>query len=340
MHSAAAAGSRRKPPARLELQLARLVASAPEGQQWLHEVKFDGYRVLIWRSGAAVRITSRGSQDWTHKLSAAARAAQRLRCDNCLLDGELIAVDERGHSSFGDLQRCFGSASADARLRIMVFDLLWLDGADLRALPQAERKGRLARLMRGARPPLLLTAFTTGNGPAVERAACQHGLEGIVSKSADAPYGNGRTGAWLKAKCVQSDEYAVIGYTRGQGARQELGSLLLGDPGPAARWRYLGRVGTGFGASTLAELAKHFRQQPGPVPLANPPTRAQLRGAQPVWVRPTLVVEVEFRGLTSDGLLRQASLKGLRRDRTVASLRAAQRDKAPVATGVIGRRRS
>jgi bifunctional non-homologous end joining protein LigD len=320
-------------PRRVGLQLARLVPKAPAGDAWLHEVKFDGYRVLLWRHGRDVRVTSRGNQDWSTKLPTAADAVRRLPCRNCILDGELVALDEHGRSSFTRLQQFFGEGASRTRLRVMVFDLLFLDGQDLRGSPQLERKRRLAQLMRGERAPLELSRYTRGEGPEAARVACGQGLEGIISKLADAPYREGRGGAWLKTKCVDSDEYVVLAYTEGQGARERLGSLLLGSPAGDSNFRYRGRVGTGLDESTIDELLRRLRRTAHPPPLANPPSRQQLRGAVPVWVRPELVVEVEFRGYTEDGLLRQASLKGVRRDRTVESLRPAGRDVAVITSG-------
>ena len=322
-----------RPPERIGLQLARLTDSAPRGSQWLHEVKFDGYRALIWRAGKRVRITSRGSQDWTHRLPATARATAQLPCRSCVLDTEVVALQNDGSSSFSTLQQCFGAAAGEKRLRTMVFDLLYLDGEDLRPAPQLQRKQRLAQVMKRAHAPLYLTPYTMGNGPAAARAACAARLEGIVSKDAAASYQDGRGGAWLKVKCVQSDEFAIIGYTPGRGARAQLGSLLLAAAARGSGWRYMGRVGTGLTARTITELRRRLRPARGPVQLQNPPARAQLRGAAPVWVRPTLVVEVEFRGHTGDGLLRQASLKGLRPDRRTRSLRPGRRDQARVAAG-------
>ena len=317
-------------PRRVELQLARLVAAAPAGRAWLHEVKLDGYRVLIWRDRGDIRITSRGGQQWTARLPATAAAARRLPCESCILDGELVALDAQGQSHFGLLQRSLADPQAAARLRVVIFDLLFLDGEDLRPLPQIERKRRLARLLSRTNTPLRLSRYTVGNGPAAARAACEAGLEGIVSKSAAAPYEAGRRGAWLKCKCVQSDEYAIIGYTLGHGARASLGSLLLGTPLSGTRWRYRGRVGTGFDRAMIEDLLRRLETSPQPLRLENPPTRGQLRGALPIWVQPKLVVEVEFRGITADGLLRQPSVKGVRRDRSIASLRPGGRDTAQV----------
>jgi len=302
----------------------------PGGAGWLHEVKFDGYRVLIWRKGQEVRITSRGNQDWSAKLPEAAHAARQLTCRSCVLDGEVVALEASGHSSFARLQQLFGAGVSRAQLRVMVFDLLFLDGHDLRGLPLIERKQRLARLMRGRHAPLELSPYTLGNGPAAAEAACRQHLEGIISKLTTAPYLAGRGGAWLKIKCVDSDEFAILAYTAGQGARERLGSLLLGSPGDRSRWRYRGRVGTGLNERSIGELLRRLHATAHAPPLENPPTRTQLRGATPLWVRPELVVEVEFRGYTDDGLLRQGSLKGLRYDRGVDSLKRSARDVAVI----------
>jgi bifunctional non-homologous end joining protein LigD len=315
-------------PRQIGLQLARLAAAAPSGRDWLHETKFDGYRVLIWRDGKTVRITSRGDQDWSARLENAVRATTQLPCRSCVLDGELVALDASGNSSFGLLQQLFGGGDRQLQLRVMLFDLLYIDGTDLRSAPQLERKQQLARLLRQASTPLSCTPHSVGDGPAAAKAACAAGREGIICKLSAAPYREGRSGAWLKVKCVQSDEYAIVGYTTGQGAREALGSLLLGTPATAGTWRYCGRVGTGLTEATIAQLLRQLQPARAPLELENSPSRVQLRGASPVWTEPRLVVEVEFRGITEDGLLRQASLKGLRQDRAVTSLRRRQRDTA------------
>lgn len=323
-------------PAQVELQLARLVSVAPEGDRWLHEVKFDGYRILLWKNHAHVRITSRGNQDWTQRLLATTRAVAALPCTSCILDGELVSLDAKGVSRFGKLQQLFGEAGAEAQLQAMLFDVLWLDGEDLRALPQIDRKQRLATVLAHADAPLHLTPYAHGHGPRAAKQACLHGLEGIVCKDQHAPYQAGRAGAWLKVKCVASDEFAIVGYTTGQGSRGSLGSLLLATPTAKGTWRYWGRVGAGLSERVIPELLKRMQERSTAAALENPPTRPQLRGAHPVWVKPLLVAEVEFRGHTEDGLLRQASFKGLRRDRTVESLRPAQRNRAKVRAAGAG----
>jgi bifunctional non-homologous end joining protein LigD len=319
-------------PSHVGLQLARLVDEAPAGDQWLHEVKFDGYRILAWRGGARVRLTSRGDQDWTAKLPATARAVRRLPCRSCILDGELIALDSDGRSSFAQLQQRFGESDGEAHMRAMIFDLLYLDGEDLRQRPLIERKQQLAALLAKPPPPLYLSQYRIADGPRAAHEACARGLEGIVSKAIDSRYQDGRGGAWLKIKCVQSDEYVIVGYTTGKGARAELGSLLLASAAPHGQWRYRGRVGTGLDQHRIADLLGRLAKlrTPAPPHLEAAPTRAQLRSATPLWVSPRLVVEVEFRGYTRDGILRQASLKGVREDRRIETLRPARRDSAQV----------
>ncbi len=318
-------------PSSVGLQLARLTGHAPDGRDWLHEVKYDGYRVLLWRDGESVRITSRGDQDWSEKLGAAATAVRELPCDSCILDGELVALDANGRSSFGKLQQAFGENGRPG-LSIMLFDLLWLDGKDLRGKPQLERKQMLESLLRDASAPLSYAQHLQGDGVHAATEACRAGLEGIICKQAVAPYQEGRGGAWLKVKCVQSEEYAIVGYTHGKGARAELGSLLLARP-EAGRWRYMGRVGTGLNDALIKDLLRRMKAARKAPALEPMPDRAQLRGARPLWVKPELVVEVDFRGFTEDGLLRQASLKGLRRDRSVDSLKPGRRDRASVSAG-------
>ena len=334
-HTARAAG-RTRLPGTIDLQLARLVDEPPAGEGWLHEVKFDGYRVLIWRDGDEVRISSRGGQDWTPRLGATAAAARQLPCGSCILDGEVVTLDAEGRSSFGGLQQLFGQAGGEKKLRAMIFDLLYLDGEDLRNKPQLERKNSLGKLLKKAPTPLKLTEYVVGDGARTFAAACQHHLEGIVSKDVRAAYAGGRGGAWLKTKCVQSDEYVIVGYTKGKGARADLGALLLASPAGKGRWRYRGRVGTGLPERTISKLLKRLDRVAQAPELEPTPTRAQLRGAAAIWVAPENVVEVEYRGYTEDGLLRQASLKGLREDRSVRSLKAAGRDSAPVTSPVRG----
>ncbi|MGH8145675.1 MAG: DNA ligase D [Rhodanobacteraceae bacterium] len=306
-----------------EFQLARLHQVAPEGDGWLHEVKFDGYRMLARRNGNNLQLLSRNRLDWTQKLPAVAKAIRALKCRACVLDGELVVFDEHGHSRFDLLQQEFNRAESHA-VRYAVFDLPWLDGDDLRAAPLHERKAALRRLLKSAGDELLFSDFIRGNGALAYQEACKAGLEGIISKAADAPYRGGRGNAWRKLKCIDSDEFVIVGYTPGKGSRGPLGALLLAEP-QDKNWRYVGRVGTGMDDATLQHLHVLLKPARTAPKLIDPPDAKQLRGAKPIWVQPRQVAEISFRGRTGDDLLRQASFKGLRPDKSPADLRDSDR---------------
>lgn len=305
------------------LQLAKLHAHAPRGDGWLQEVKYDGYRLLAIRRGKTVRLLSRNQLDWTARLPHVVSALQSLDCRQCALDGELVVFDMQGHTRFDLLQQQFSRKSADDT-RLVVFDLLWRDGEDLREQPLRERKQGLSQLLGKPRGKsaqrLQLADYLQGDGALAFREACKAGLEGIISKAVDAPYRDGRTDAWRKCKCVDSDEFVILGYNRGKGAREALGALLLGEPDESGAWRYVGRVGTGFDDAILRDLMAKLKTRTQAPKLGNPPGPKQLRGAKPIWVEPTLIAEIEHRGRTGDKLLRQASFKGLRPDKDIEDL--------------------
>jgi bifunctional non-homologous end joining protein LigD len=315
-------------PDAFEFELARLHPHAPQGEDWLHEVKYDGYRMLAWRHGRDLQLLSRNRLDWTGKLPAIAEAVLALDCRNCVLDGELVVFDEKGRSRFDLLQKEFNRAESEA-VRYAVFDLLALNGDDLRDAPLLERKAALSHLLEypQAHPstsPLVVSGFLRGNGALAYQRACEAGLEGVMSKSVDAPYRGGRSDAWRKLKCIDSDEFVIVGYTPGKGSRGALGALLLAEPRGKA-WRYGGRVGTGMDGAMLERLHDHLKPAKHKPELIDAPNTKQLRGARPVWVQPGTVVEVEFRGRTGDDFLRQASFKGVRPDKSPADLRDSAR---------------
>jgi bifunctional non-homologous end joining protein LigD len=329
---------RRDPfPREVGLQLARLVDEAPSGADWVHEIKYDGYRFIALRENRRVKVVSRNGIDWTRQLPSLRAALLALPCRDCIIDGELVVYNAAGHSSFDLLQQAFHDGDGSA-ITAVAFDLLYLDGRDLRGETQDARKAALQELLSSAPAPLQLSDTIVGEGREAAAAACRLGLEGIVSKSRSAPYREGRGGGWLKVKCTQSDEFVIVGYTRGNGARAELGSLLLAQapkPGTGASWRYVGRVGSGLSDAIIADLLKRFVPVQQGVPLANPPTRGELRGAHPVWVEPRIVVEVNFRAWTSDGILRQASLKGVRPDKSPRDV--ATPDRVPYVSAAPGK---
>ena len=313
-------------PAWIAPQLATLVAAPPPGDAWVHEIKLDGYRILLRVARGRVRLLTRNRQDWTERFPAAVEAAARLPVKEALLDGEIVVFDAAGVSSFQALQQAVGRG-AGRSLVYVAFDLLFLDGRDLRLEPLLARKKELARLLEGRRGALRYSEHFDEPGQKVYERACRMALEGIVSKRKQAPYTAGRGQAWLKVKCVARQEFVIGGYTDPEGARVEFGSLLLGVHEPDGRLVYAGRVGTGFSRATLAALGKRLRKlgQRGS-PFAADGPRPPTRGAH--WVKPVLVAEVAFTEWTRDGLLRHPAFEGLREDKPAAAV-VRERARAP-----------
>jgi DNA ligase D-like protein (predicted ligase) len=307
-------------------QLTQLVQAAPDGDQWLHEIKYDGFRMHARLDRGEVRLLTRNGLDWTAKYPQIARAVAALPARQAYLDGELCGVRPDGITSFSMIQLASDAGNA-AGLVFFLFDLLYLDGEDLSTRPLIERKERLARLLPQTGSPLHYSDHQIGLGPAFYEKACPLGVEGIVSKRADAPYVPGNRGLWLKVKCLNREEFVVIGWTDPEGARPFLGALLLGYYDPAGRLTYAGRVGTGINQAELARLYR--RLQPLAVdtmPLDVPPPRSTRFGSPLVlsrvhWVRPELVAEVKFLTWTEDNLLRQVVYEGLREDKPAAEVR-------------------
>lgn len=304
------------PPAVLPPQLATLVEHAPSGSSWLHEIKFDGYRLMAHIEQGGVRLMTRNGHDWTTRLRTQARQLKGLPVNQAILDGELVALTEGGASSFRALQEAL-SRKQTAQLIYQIFDLVYLDGHDLSAVPLSERKKALAQLLQAAgcdREGLLrYSDHVQGQGPQFFEQACALGLEGSIAKRANATYRSGRSRQWLKVKCTQHHaEFVVGGYTPPSGARSGFGALLLGTF-RNGQLEYAGRVGTGFSRQQLSELHTLLQQREiSRSPFAPSPILPGSRGVH--WVRPQLVVQVEFTERTRDGLLRQPSFRGLRED--------------------------
>ena len=323
-------GSASKPPPDFVApMLARLVDKAPAGHGWLHEVKFDGYRLLARIEDGAVRLLTRSALDWTKRFGQALpEALAALPLKNGLLDGEVIVENGAGASDFSALQADLSEGRSD-RFVFYAFDLLHLDGEDLRALPLVERKARLARLLEGQAGPLRLSSHFDESGATVLRHACRLGLEGVVSKARDAPYRSGRGRAWVKSKCTARQEFVIGGFVRSTTGADLIGSLVLGV-NEDGTLRHVGRVGTGFSAAVARDLQKRLSALAvDRSPFAGTLPAEARRGV--TFVRPELVAEVEFRAWTGDGHLRHASFRGLREDKAagqVVAERPAGRTKA------------
>jgi len=330
--AAAALGGARKARASGDFfppQLARLRETPPQGDAWLHEVKWDGYRIVAAVADGATHLWSRNGLPWNDRVPEIVQAIDALGLDSARLDGELIALDSEGRSDFNALQRTL-SGEAHAPLVYMVFDLPYLQGHDLSRVPLIERKALLARMLAHAPAHLNLSSHTVGHGDDVFAMSMAQKLEGIVAKRVDGGYRGGRGDDWQKIKRLESDEFAVVGYTPAKGSRLSFGSLLLARPDPHGGWTYAGRVGTGFTDAMLRELGDTLAKGGSKTPTVRiDAVDPMLRGA--LWVPPTVVAEVYYRGIGNKDLLRQPSLRTLRMDKSPDDLRDSDRD-APKAT--------
>jgi bifunctional non-homologous end joining protein LigD len=291
--------------------LATLHERPPSGPNWLHEIKLDGYRIEARLDYGDVQLLTRNRQDWTHRFAPVAAAMAKLPAKTALLDGELVVEDEKGGSSFSLLQIALKEGKTD-RFIYWLFDILHLDGIDLTGRPLVERKAALVKLLRGAADPIRCAEHFDEDGPRLFKHACDLGLEGVVSKRRDAPYSSGRTESFVKTKCHNEQELVVAGFTPSAAMPSAIGALTVGyyDNG---KLRYAGRVGTGYNHATARDLWRRLQKlRTERPPLVVPKTE---RRKNVIWAKPQLVVEVEYRGVTHDGLLRQAAYKGLREDK-------------------------
>ncbi len=298
-------------------QLATLVAAPPSGEEWFHETKFDGYRILCRIDRGRATLWSRNAKDWTTRFPEVAEAAAGLPVRQAYLDGEIAMLLPNGTTSFQSLQNST-SAGAAGQVVYFVFDLLHLDGQDLAGASLAARKAALKRLVgRRRNGALRYSDHVTGQGDAFFRQACRRSLEGIVSKRRDAPYESGRGRSWLKVKCVQEQEFVIAGFTEPQGSRAGLGALLVGVHDGSGSLAYAGRVGTGFTEAS----ARSLRERLDRLRVPRSPFRDRVPGAAAaLWVKPVLVGEVAFTEWTADGRLRHPAFKGLREDKPAADV--------------------
>jgi bifunctional non-homologous end joining protein LigD len=324
--AAMAAGDAGKPgklPAFIEPELTTLVDAPPGGSNWLHEVKLDGYRMGARIENGAVKLITRSGLDWTRKFPTIAKALAKTKIKSAWLDGEIVVPDENGVSSFSGLQRALSDGD-DSEMIFYLFDLPYLDGRDLRELPLMQRKQMLRDTLFAKKNSNGILAYSEhheGEGEAFFKAVSNMGLEGVISKRKDSPYRAGRGRDWVKSKCVDRDEFVIGGYTPSRAGRG-IGSLLVGHY-DGKRLVYDGRAGTGFKAKEALSLEKALRgRKTGTCPFEEMDRAYKARA---MWVEPELVAEIEHRGRSSDGLLRQASFQGLRGDKPAKQVDRADR---------------
>jgi bifunctional non-homologous end joining protein LigD len=301
-------------PKKIKPQLATLVKEVPRGDDWLHEIKYDGYRILCRVSDGKVRLLSRNGLDWTRRFQAVADAAKKLPVKNGWFDGEVVVQKPDGSTSFQALQNAL-TEGREVELTYYLFDVPYCNGQDLRASPLIERKKLLAKLANG-KGQIRYSDHVEGNGEAFFSQACSHELEGIISKQRDSKYHAARTRDWVKVKCGRRQEFVIGGYTDPSGSRKGLGALLLGVHDKTGALRYSGKVGTGFNERSLTELKSRLEKiEQQSSPFSNPPRE---RGVH--WVKPELIAEVAFTEWTNENLIRHSSFQGLREDKSAKEI--------------------
>lgn len=296
-------------PCFISPQLARVVPVVPEGNEWLHEIKLDGYRLIAVRSGPHVKLFTRSGLDWTERFKPLARELEGLPGNDYVLDGEAVVFDPEGRSNFSHLQSALKERGGEG-VAFVAFDLLHLDGKSLRSLPLMDRLGKLRELIPQEDEGRVRRSkvWPGDRGGALFKRACKLGLEGIISKKSDGLYQEGARRDWMKSKCRPRQEFVVCGFTAPRNSCPAFGALVLASY-EGRKLVPRGKVGTGFSADTRRRLLKQMK------PLVTKATPAGFREKHVTWIEPRLVAEIEFAELTGDGSIRQGSFLSLREDK-------------------------
>jgi bifunctional non-homologous end joining protein LigD len=318
------------------VQLATLVDKPPEGDDWVHEIKFDGYRLLGFVSKGAVSLRTRNGKNWTAKFPSVTAALAKLPARNAVIDMEAVILDESGKSSFQSLQAALGEGGNRDRIVAYAFDLLHLNGKSLTDSPLTDRKEKLEELLKNskAHAALRYSEHFTGNGAELLAKSCRLGLEGIVSKQARSPYRIGREKSWLKSKCALRQEFIILGFSNARTGSRALGALYLGYH-KNGELKYAGKVGTGFTMNSARALIHRVAPLTIHAPVL---TRAAMGGIPAAewqsihWIKPKLLCEVAFTEWTEDGHIRHPSFQGLREDKEASEVNM---EKPVAAAGLV-----
>lgn len=295
-------------PVRIDPCVATLIDKPPIGPAWAFEVKWDGYRAALHIEPGRVRILTRGGHDWTDRFPSIAAEAPLLNVSTAIIDGEAVVLDDKGRSDFGLLQRALGrrpGVHGPGEILLFAFDLLYLDGRDLRRLTLAERRHLLEQLLAGGDGAIRLSEEVTADGDEFFRVACEHGLEGIIAKRRDKPYRSGRRPEWLKIKCTRRDQFVIVGFEPSTMAGRIGRLLLAAKEGDALT--YVGGVGTGWSD----ELSRELRKLLETISTTTPAVKLSRKGT--VFTEPVLVADVDYRSWTEDKKLRHPSFKEVKK---------------------------
>jgi bifunctional non-homologous end joining protein LigD len=311
-------GARKSPiPAYIEPCDPTLRERAPRGDEWRYEIKGDGYRAQLHLHDDAVKVYSRAGLDWTEQFSSIASAARELKAHSVVIDGEAVVYGANGVPDFQQLRRELGKRKSP-RVRYHAFDLLYLDGYDLRAATYLQRKRLLQRLLEDAPETFMFVEGLEADGDQVFEAACKLGVEGIVAKLANSPYRSSRQESWIKLKCKKSETFPIVAFVEKLGARpRKIASLYVGRR-EGDKLVYAGKVRTGYTETTAREL----RERLHPLIRKKSPLSVAVKKPKATWVEPEVEIEVEYGALTDDGLLREVVFKGFRDDLKLPRLKA------------------